>query len=139
MNHDYDQTPFSKSVLAGVFAGILATCLILIYNFIYRGSTAFPLSEIINVSTVIFASIIILTIAGIIYYFFINNMKAGKTVYIILFSIITLLAAFASMQVHRSGVKILNYEFHQLLLGTVLILGLCAVVGIPLLYKSKQI
>ncbi len=139
MNHDYEETPFSKSVLSGVFAGILATLVILIYNFIYRGSTAFPLSEIINVSTVIFSSLIILTIVGVIFYFFIHYMKAGQLVYIILFSIITLLAAYGSMHVARSTNQLLNNEFHQLLLGTVLILGLCAVAGIPLFYKSKQI
>ena len=139
MNHDYDETPFSKSVLAGVFAGILATVVILVFNFIYRGSTAFPLSEIINVSTVIFSSLIILTIAGVIFYFFIHFMKAGQLVYIILFSVLTLLAAYGSMHVSRSSDQLMNNEFHQLLLGTVLILGLCAAAGIPLLYKSKQI
>lgn len=139
MNHDYEETPFSKSVLAGVFAGILATCLILIFNFIYRGSTAFPLSEIINVSTVIFASLIILTVAGVIFYLLTKYMKGGQLVYIILFSVLTIIAAFASSQVYRSPNLVFNNEFHQLLLGTVLILGLGAVAAVPLLYKSKQI
>lgn len=139
MNHDYEETPFSKSVLAGVFSGILATLVILIYNFIYRGSTAFPLSEIINVSTVIFSSLIILTVVGVIYFLFINYMKGGQVVYIILFSVITLLAAFGSMHVNRSANVLLNNEFHQLLLGTVIILGLCAVAAVPLFFKSKHI
>lgn len=139
MNHDYDETPFSKSLLSGVFAGILATVVILIYNFIYRGSTAFPLSEIINVSTVIFASLIILTIMGVIFYFFVSKMKGGQMVYIIVFTALTIIAAFASMHVARSENVLLNNEFHQLLLGTVIILGVCAVAGIPMFYKSKQI
>lgn len=139
MNHDYDETPFSKSVLAGVFAGILATVVILIYNFIYRGSTAFPLSEIINVSTVIFASLIILTVAGILFYLMMKYIKGGQLLYIILFSVVYVLAAIGSMSVTRSDNAVFNNEFHQLLLGTVIILGLCTVVGVPLFYKSKHI
>lgn len=139
MNHDYEETPFSKSVLSGVFAGIAATVFILIYNFIYRGGTAFPLSEIINVSTVIFASLIILTVTGVIFHFFIKHMKSGMIVYIILFSIFTILAALGSMHVTRTADQVLNTEFHELLLGTVIILGICAVVAIPFFYKTKHI
>ena len=55
MNYDYEQTEFSKSLLAGVFTGITATTLSLLFNAFFRRFIGFSLSDIINVSTIIFA------------------------------------------------------------------------------------
>ena len=139
MNHDYESTPFSKAVLAGVFAGILATIAIIVFDSIYRGATAYPLSQIINVSTIIFSSLILMIIAGVLYYSFNHYFKQGTLLYILLFSVLTILAGIGIWNVDRSDIALFNLEFHQLVFGVILILGLCAVVGIPALYRSKQI
>ncbi|MEP6712447.1 MAG: hypothetical protein ABJA37_08530 [Ferruginibacter sp.] len=139
MNHDYEPTEFSKSLLAGVFAGIAATVITLVYNFYFRGSTGFSLSEIINVSTIIFVSILLMTVAGLFFYLFHHYFKKGTVIYIVVFVVLTLLAVYGSFNVQRSPNPLLSAEFRQLLLGVIIIYGVFASFIIPYLYNSKKI
>ncbi len=137
MNHDYEDTEFSKSVLAGVFAGITAILLSLIYNTIFRRITGFSLSEIINVSTVIFALLIAVIVAGLIFYLFHHYLKRGTIIFQAAAFILTVLLVVGSMQVQRSSDPLLTNEFQGLLLGIVAITGACTVFLIPFLYKRN--
>ena len=139
MNHDYEQTEFSKSLLAGVFAGITATVLSLVFNAFFRRILGFNLSDIINVSTLIFALILIVTTAGIIFYFFHHYIKKGAFVFQIAAVIITLLLIASTMQIQRSANPGLSIEFRELLWGIISITGVCTVFIIPFLFKHDYI
>ena len=65
MNNGEPQSPFYRSLMAGLFAGILAAVACLAWNLFYRDYSGFNLSDIINVSSIIFIVILILTLAGL--------------------------------------------------------------------------
>ncbi|MBS1752892.1 MAG: hypothetical protein KF741_11115 [Ferruginibacter sp.] len=137
MNFEYDQTEFSKSLLAGLFAGITATVLCLLYNAIIRYSIGFHLSEMINVSTIIFAMLILATLAGIVYYFFRHYIKKGGLIFQALSVLITVLLVIGTQSVQRSSIPSLTIEFRELLTGIIIITALCVVFIIPYLYKHE--
>jgi hypothetical protein len=64
------QTPLSKSLLAGLGSGIVATMVNLVFNYAYRSITGLTLHNgIINIETIIFFSIITCTVAGLLFHF----------------------------------------------------------------------
>jgi hypothetical protein len=131
-------TPFSKATLTGVFAGIVTTLLCLTYNILFRENTGFSLSELINVSSLIFLVNLIFLFLGIAYYFFAAYIRKGGFVYTLVFIGLTVYTSLQSMRVHRSDDLLLNTQFHHLLLGLVLIIGIAGSAGIPFLFHNKQ-
>lgn len=138
-NHNYEQTEFSKALLAGVFAGITATVLSLLYNSYFRLWTGFPLSEIINVSTIIFTLVLIVTISGLVFYLFHHYLKKGTLLYQLASLVLTVALIFITMQVQRSNDPVLSMEFRKLLLGVVCITGISCVFIIPFLFKTDYV
>jgi hypothetical protein len=132
------QTPISKSILTAVFAGIAATLCCLGFDLFYINKTGFPLSSIINVSSLIFSVNFVFLIIGFIYYGFVKTMKRGPLMFMIVFILLTIFLGWRATLAHRSDDPILNREFHQLLLAMIIIMGLTAALGIPLLYHSKK-
>lgn len=130
-------TPLTKAVLTGVFTGLITTVLCMVYNSIFRGSTGFSPSYIINVSSLIFFITPVFLLIGIIYNSFLRIRK-GEILYILLFIVITVLLSIRANQVHRSDVPVINMEFHHLLAAIVIIMGLGASFGIPYLFHNKK-
>ena len=139
MNYDMHHTEFTKSLLAGVFAGIAATVLSLLFNTFFRGYTGFFLSELINVSTVIFTLLTLGTIAGPTFYLFHHYLKSGTIVFQLLSIVITILLVIAGLQVQRSTDQAASKEFRELLAGVITITGLCISFGIPFLFRHDYI
>jgi len=139
MNYDYEQTAFSKAILSGLFAGIFATLVNLVYNFIFRGITQFNPSAIINVSSIIIVSVLVVTIAGILFYFFNHHIKGGGIIFRIFFFMLTVLAVYYSMQAPRSSDALVTKQFDELLAGIVIILGASIVFYIPYLFDHEKI
>ena len=138
-NHNYEQTEFSKSLLAGVFAGITATFLSLLFNSYFRLWTGFPFSEMINVSTIIFALVLLVTISGLVFYLFHHYLKKGTIIYQVASLALTVLLAAWVMEVQRSNDPLLAKEFRELLLGIVAITGICSVFMVPFLFKRNYV
>ena len=138
MNHDYQPTEFSKTLLTGVFTGIIATCVNLLYNFIYRGIEGFYLSEIINVSSIIFMTMILFVVGALAYFMLTRSTKQGNLIYIVVFSILTLLCIYFSLHVNRSNNPLEIEQFRGLLLGTVALTGLMLAVLVPYLSKHSE-
>lgn len=134
MNYDYKLTEFSKCLLSGLFAGIIATLINLLYDFVYRDITGFQLSEIINVPSIILASTLLLVIAGLIFYVFHHYLKKGSNVYRIIFVLLTALCIYLSMHVQRSDDTVIANQFKWLLCGVILVLGAIASFYIPYLF-----
>ena len=139
MNYDYEQTEFSKAILSGLFAGIMATCANLLFNMIFRGITQFNPSAIINVSSIIIGSVLILTIAGVLFYFFHHYIKKGSMLFRLFFLLVTAVAIYLSMQVQRSTDATVSKQFEELLSGIVLISGAFIIFYIPYLFKNAHI
>lgn len=139
MNYDYPQTKLSKDLLTGVFAGIIATLINLAYDFFFRYYDKLYPSEIINVSSIIFVTMLLFTIAGIIYFALDKFVKHGNIIYIILFLALTVISFYAGMHVHRSSDASVNEGFKGLLLGTVAVSGLLVTFFIPYLTRHDTL
>ncbi len=136
----YLQTKLSKSIQAGLFAGILSTIACLAYDFIFRSITLFSLSPaIINVATIIFASLLILLASGIIYYLLTTYLKkAGEVVYVIFFIILTLICINVALHFNRTANAHLSLQFRELFLGIIIITGL-ATFFVPFFTKHETV
>ncbi len=130
-------SPFTRSLLTALFAGLVATLLCIFYDVIYRDQTHFSLSSYVNISTLIFSVNLIFLVFGIVYYLF-TLLKKGEILFIVFFLLITALMAILANGIHRSEVPLQNKEFHELFVPIVLIIGLLACFGIPFLYHSKK-
>lgn len=140
MTYDYPQQSYlSKTILAGVFAGISATLANLGYDFFFRNITEFEPSQIINVSTIIFATMLFFTVAGLLYFFSSRFIRNGEKLYTLLFSLLTIFCFIRGMQVTRSADPKVTAEFRNLLLGIVTITGVWASFFIPCLMKHPSI
>jgi len=127
---------FSGTLLTGVFAGFAGTIICLAYNIIYRNDTGFLPSEIINVSSLIFAVNIIFVLVGVVYFLCLRWLPKGDIVFEALFILLTILLLLATSGAHRSDDAVVNHQFKGLMSGIIIILGLCGV-AMPVLFHNK--
>jgi len=138
MNSSY-LTPFSKALLTGVFAGISATFICIIYNVIFRDETGFQLFNLINVSSLIFGVNIAFMLIGIIYYWFIKyGKRSGEMIYIGVFVLITIWGILKTSGIQRTDDMAANVQFHHLFIAMIIIWSIAASIGIPVLFHSKK-
>jgi drug/metabolite transporter (DMT)-like permease len=138
MQHHSFHPQVYKPLMAGLFAGFIAALLALVYNIFFRESTGFTLTPVINVSSIIFAVVLILTAAGAVYAVFDRYIKRPVVPYIIVSLILTILSLRFSLTVHRTDDPVQNNEFHWELFGVVMICGLLATFLIPYLATKKN-
>ena len=138
MYNDTFQTPLSKSILAGLFVGILATMVCFVFEITYRMVTGYGPSDFINVSSIIFIVNLILLTAGIIYYGMKSFFKKGNLIFSILSVAITAFCIWKTESFHRFADHKLSLEFSHLLSGILLIVGLFALL-IPIFFSNKKI
>jgi hypothetical protein len=136
MNNDKYST-FFKAMMTGLFIGIIDTIICLAYNIGFRSETGYIPSEIINVSSLIFAVCLLLTLAGIVYFFFIRFIRGGDIVYSIFLLALTIWLAFKTFSSVRFGDARLDSGWHGLMGGVVLICGISATC-LPFLYRSNK-
>src|SRR5574337_1051673 len=92
MDYEFKKFPFSTVALfAGLFSGFILTLANLAFDFVYRGITKYDYSQIINVSSIIFLSVLLLTVAGFIYFLLVKYVKKGELLYIAIFVLLTVL------------------------------------------------
>ena len=135
--YDFPKPTFSQTLVTGVFVGYIATIFCLVYNIIFRDRTGFPLSDFINVSTIIFLVNLIFPVIGILYYAIITTFKKADLIFDILCVVVLVFCIWKTETVHRTADVYLNGEFKTLLLGIVIILGI-GLFLIPVLYHSKK-
>jgi hypothetical protein len=137
MDQDNQLNSFQKSLLTGVFVGFAATVICLVYNVVYRDSTGFEPSAMINVSSLIFAVNILFTIIGLIYYLFIKAFRKGSIIFIAVFALFTVWLLWKTAGVQRSDDYTVTVQFRGLLAGIILIIGIGAAFFVPFLFNSK--
>lgn len=138
MHYDSPNSPFYRALMTGLFVGIIDTLICLVYNLVFRNSTGFQLSDIINVSSLIFFINLLFPIIGMLYNGFLKWFKKGDLVYVVVFLVLTAFLAWRSEVVYRTSDQIQNHEFRILLLGIVLILGVSAAFLVPYLFHNKK-
>ena len=134
MEERYSGPNVYKPIMAGVFVGIIATVFNIFYDVMYRESTGFELSTIINVSTLIFGTLLLTLFAGSIYALLAQFLKKPALVFIIIFGLLAILCLRFALHVYRTDNPLENQEFHQLFAAIVIITGV-ATLCIPLLVK----
>src|SRR3954467_7194977 len=92
--YEYEETPLSKAVLGSLFAGIIATVLNLIFNYVYRAITGYTFLGVFTVYTIILFSIVMCMAGGIIYFLLKKNIQSGRIIYTVLFLALTILGLF---------------------------------------------
>jgi len=121
-----------KPMMAGLFAGYFATIANLVYDLAFRNYVDFPLHELINVSTLIFATLFVLTIAGCLLALSEKLFKEkGSIIYMVLFALLTVYLVYGVFHVHRSADATVNHEFQYLLGGIIVLTGLFATFFTP--------
>lgn len=139
MKNPYIDGHIYKPLMAGLIAGYAATIINLFYDLAFTEYTKFPLHEIINVSSIIFATLILLFVASVVYSFFDRYFKNGAVIYTVLSSLFSLFCVYGAMHVQRSPDPVVTNQFHYLLLGMSIITGVFATIGIPYLVKHPGV
>ncbi len=138
MNYNFKQTLLSRCLLSGLLAGFAAVILNFIFNYIYRIATGYTLSEVVNVVSIIFSSILVTLIGGIFLYIFLK-MKNGAIIYVVLLLLLTILGMYAASQTQRTSVPANEHEFRILFGGIILIDGLCAAFLVPYFTNHQKL
>lgn len=129
--------PFFKSIIIGLFAGVLATIVCLLFNAAYKSATNHTSAEMINVLSLIFIVNLIFLCIGILH-FFLKKFKGGELIYIALFVLLTILCIWKASSAHPSANAVINSQFKNLLEGVIIINGIFAFALIPFLFHSKK-
>lgn len=138
METDFKKSIFYRALMTCVFVGIVGTLLTMFLDLFFVESLHYPLSNIINVSTLIFGVNLIFLVIGFIYYGFISMSRRGELVYIVLLLLTTAFFIWKMQGVHRSDNDEVNHQFQLLSSGVILILGLLASVVVPVLYHNRK-
>ncbi|MDO6432059.1 hypothetical protein Q4E93_15765 [Flavitalea sp. BT771] len=128
---------FSGALLTGVFAGFAGTIICLVFNIIYRDDTGFLPSAIINVSSLIFAVNILFVFIGLAYFLCVRYLPKGDIAFEVIFLLLTLVCLLGTSGVHRSDDAVVNHQFKGLLMGVIIILGICCA-AMPVMFRNKR-
>jgi hypothetical protein len=138
MKEDFQLPKFSKVILTAVFIGIMGTLATMAYDLYFVQELHFPLSEIINVASIIFAVNLTFFAIGFIFYGLTSAFKKGEIVFIVLFLVLTILGAWKAYDIHRTDDAVVNAQFHSLLSGIIVIVGVLATVLLPVLFHNRK-
>src|SRR5215831_18146011 len=134
MNYDYPQTDFSRGILSGLFAGLIAAVANTVFVLVYRSAMAFFEFNGLDVTVIVFGSIIQLITCGLLFYFFVHYMNRGIGFYRLVVIIVTILIVFLGIMVRRSVMGSVPEDFRVLVVGTQVIMGWLATFFIPYLF-----
>jgi phosphatidylserine synthase len=130
---------FSKSLLAGLLAGIIAALLNLTYMIVYRESTKFAADLIVMPLTIFIGFPILMAMAGSTYFLLQKHLHSGATWFISICFISMIVLLIVTIQDTRLNHGALLTGARGLFLGMVLITCCLAAFLIPYLAKHSRI
>ena len=136
--YDSRKSLFYRAFMTSVFTGIFVTLATMFYDLAFVEYMKYPLSAIINVSSLIFGVNLVFLVIGAVYYFFLHYFKKGDTFFIVLFVLLTAFLVLKAWAIHRTDDVNVNSQFHYLLSGIIIITGIGAFFVIPYLFHSKK-
>jgi hypothetical protein len=127
---------FARSILGGAFTGVVITIANLIYNIGYREFAGFSRALLVNVSSIIFATMTLLVVLGYVYYLLVEYFSAGRIWFRLLVSAMTAFVLVYTVLTNRdSG----SGGFEGLYLGLELSTGLLCVLLLPYFARHDEI
>jgi hypothetical protein len=139
MNYDYPQTDLSRSLLGGLFAGIVGTFSNLIFVIVYRSITKFYEFNAIDVTTIVFGTLLLSIACGVMFYFFVHYLKKGIFFYRIMVLIVTIAIVYLGINLRYTVQTVVPIEFRVLVIGTQVIIGGLAAFLIPYLFRHDSV
>ena len=139
MNYDYTQTDFSRGILSGLFAGLIAAVANTVFVLAYRSMSSFYEFNGLDVTVIVFGSVLQLITCGLVFYLFVHYLKKGIMTYQIIVLLITALIFSAGIMVRRSVMGEVPNDFIVLVVGTQVIIGGLAALFIPYLFMHDKI
>jgi len=138
MNYDYPQTDLSRGVLAGLLTGIVAAVLNTVFVIIYRSATSFYEFSGLDITVIVFGSILLSIACGLVFYFLVHYLRRGMTLYRVIVCMVTALIVLLGIMVRQSVMGDVPEEFKLLVVGTQVIIGGLAVFFIPYLFNHDR-
>ena len=139
MNYDYKQTDLSRSVLGGLFSGLVATILNVLFILIYRSITQYYGFDALDITTTVFGSVLLSIALGVMFYFFVHYMKKGIPFYRVVVLIVTALIIYLGITLRYTVESEITIEFRVLVVGTQAIIGVLAAFLIPYLFRHDTL
>ena len=139
MNYGYTQTDFSRGILSGLFAGLIAAVANTVFMIVYRSISSFYEFIGLDITVIVFGSILQLIVCGWIFYLFVHYLKRGILSYRIAVIIITAAIFLLGIMIRRSVFGEVPGDFKMLVVGTQIITGCLAAFFIPYLFKHDKI
>lgn len=131
-------TLLSKAVLGAVFTGLFVTLANLVYDYVYRDITNYAFSEIINVPSLIFFSMLTLLVAGVIY-FVVKKLLGSDVWYMLFFVTLTVVGLFIHLGTTMPNGAPISTNAHGLTIGVFLITGLAAAFVVPYMARHSSV
>lgn len=133
-----EQPPaFSKALLSGALTGIVAAVINIVYDVIFRSITRYMPAEEFNFFSITLASMIVLTLLGIMFFLFIRYLNASAFTVALIIIIIACICLTAFLHADKTEPPL--YGNHGLIAGFTLLSGLLALILLPYFYKHPKI
>lgn len=139
MNYDYKQSDLSRSVLGGLFSGLVATVSNIAFILIFRAITRYFDFGALDILTIVFGSILLSILCGIMFYFFVHYMQKGIPFYRAMVVIVTAVIVYFGILFRGTIEENVAEEFKILVVGTQVIIGILAAFLIPYLFRHDSI
>ena len=139
MNYDYSQTDFSRGILSGLFSGLVACVANALFVLVYRAITSFYEFNGVDVTVIVFGSIMQLLVCGWLFYIFVHYLRKGISFYRLVVIFITVLIFFLGLIIRRSVMGSSPDEFKIMVVGTQVIIGTLAAFFIPYLFRHDSL
>jgi len=139
MNYDYSQTDFSRGILSGLFSGLVACVANALFVLVYRAMTSFYEFNGVDVTVIVFGSIMQLLVCGWLFYIFVHYLRKGISFYRLVVIFITVLIFFLGLIIRRSVMGSSPDEFKIMVVGTQVIIGSLAAFFIPYLFRHDSL
>ncbi len=136
----YKYNTLSRGVLGGLFVGISAAVVNLLFDYLYRKFTHYQFAEFVNINSIIFFTIPTMIAAGIVYAIIKDNLKKGVWLYITLALVLTTVVAFIPLGPNMlPNGDALPSTARGLTLGIEIITGLMGAFALPYFAEHQKI
>jgi uncharacterized membrane protein len=136
----YTYSPLAKGLLGGLFVGIAATVLNLLFDLVYRKMTGYEFAQYVNINSIIFFTIPTLIAAGIAYSVLVEYVKKGAMIYVIGCIVITVIFAFVPLGPSMLPTnQPMPTSARGLTLGIEIITGVLAAFALPYFAEHEKI
>ncbi|RYY81644.1 MAG: hypothetical protein EOO15_24155 [Chitinophagaceae bacterium] len=137
-NYEVHPSASYRALMTGLFVGLFATVVCLLFNLVYRRSTGFGPTDIINIATLTFGINLAFPLIGLLFDGFRKWFKGGERAFTILLTLLFAIFIWRALGTQLTDNALLNREFRTLLIGVLLILGASAAFLLPFLYHNRQ-